>query len=343
MSERKTVRQDYILRVRYRNTLPPPAFEPKLLRLNQDLQHFYEASYLSSLIHEQPPTVELDSEMGMPIDLSIIPGVYEGNDSAMLAPGEIVDLDAKDRAITKSTNEAQSNKLSTDVSFLRRTQYISSEIGTTSKLKPQETERLARLASSLQAELEPHEQLAGVERTFSSANESLSSLQHPTKRELKAIQAWPILPDFEHFEQQYVNAKFPTNPAPKAQSMVTVRDEDERLEVACLVPRIIDENSNAPENDYIAYFLPDLESATQIHRANFGETDSSNQVSKYHFVREYDAKKEESAAEWAISMHADGLAHYIELNGRMNMRGRRRGGQVTDTHEVVEMGFKAAA
>lgn len=337
MAERKTARQDYILRVRYRNTLPAPSFEPKLLKLERDLNAFQAANYLSSLIHEQPPNMEIDAELGMPIDLSLVPSVFEGDERNMLAPQEQMDLDTKDRVITRSTTEAQTTKLQNDVSFLRRTQYISSEVATTSRSKAQESLHTAKLEGSIKNDLEPKHQVAAIERTFASANTSITNLQHPTKRELRAIQAWPILPDLEHYEQQYVNAKFPNNPAPKTQSMLAAQDEDQRLEVAVLVPRIIDENSTAPDNDYIAYFLPDQDSAGKIQAACGTTTADFEQTSQYKFVREYDAKKEDSAAEWAINMHQNGLASYVELNGRMNMRGRRRGGQVTSPHETVEL------
>lgn len=336
---RKPVRQDYILRVRYSNTLPPPPFEPKLLKLPMSLSRFTHASYLSTLVQEQPVKIELDKELGMPIDLSIIPGLFEGDESALYAPIEPVELDAKDRALLKGPSDTHSGKPMGDSAFLRRTQYISSEITQTNKAKQQEAERAKRIKAALKVELDPREQLAAVEKTFETANQPISELKHPAKRGLKAVQAWSVLPNFDSFEHQYVNAKFPSNPAPRTKSNTVAEDEDPRLEVACMVPRIVDDTIDAPDNDYISYFITDHESALSLKRKNL-EGEGVGHQSRYKFVREYDAKKDDGAAEWAITFQGD-AAHYLELGSRMNMRGRRRGTQVTQSNEVIEMTMRA--
>lgn len=332
---RKGVRQDYVLRVRYQNTLPPPAFEPKLLKLPDSFSRFSSASFISNLIHEQYNNVDVDSELGMPIDLSIIQGLFEGDESALFPIPEVADLDIKDRQLLRNIGDAHTGKLTADVAFLRRTQYISSEIGNTNKAKQQEAEKASKIKAALKIELGPEEQLAAVEKTFQIAQRPIDSLRHPTKKNIKAVKCWPVLPNTGHLDQQYVNAKFPSNPAPKTKSSVVVEDEDPRLEVACLVPRIIDETSSAVDNDYIAYFIPSVEDAVVIANNNAEPGDRTHGAT-YKFIREYDAKKDDAAAEWAITLEAD-TALYIELGGRMNMRGRRRGAQVTSTNEVVEV------
>jgi len=74
--------QDYIARIRYSNTLPPPPNPPKLLDIpNTGLQDYTSAGYASRLSREQPLNIEADAELGMPIDLVGIPGVFEGDES----------------------------------------------------------------------------------------------------------------------------------------------------------------------------------------------------------------------------------------------------------------------
>lgn len=329
------MRQDYILRVRYQNTLPPPPFEPKVLKLPTSLSQFKDASYLSTLIQEQPYKVDIDAELGMPIDLSLIPGIYEGDESLLYAPAYPERLDPEDQALMKGTTESQGAKLATESAFLRRTQYISSELTSTSKMKQQEAERAKRIKDALKVELDPAEQLLAVEKTFSTARRPLSELKHPAKRGLKATKSWTVLPNFELYDQQYVNAKFPSNPAPRTKSNTTAEDQDPRLEVACMIPRIVDDTIDAPENDYIAYFITDEESAKNLIKNNV-HGDGAGTTSRYNFVREYDAKKDDVAGEWAIIFNND-AAQYMELGARMNMRGRRRGTQVTSMNEVVEI------
>lgn len=329
------MRQDYILRVRYQNTLPPPPFEPKVLKLPVSLSQFTSASYLSTLIQEQPHKVEIDAELGMPIDLSLVPGLYEGDESLLFAPANPTALDPDDQALMKGTTEGQGAKLATESAFLRRTQYISSELTSTSKTKQQEADRAKKIKDALNVELDPAEQLLAVEKTFTTAHRSLSELRHPAKRGLKAVQSWTVLPNFELYDQQYVNAKFPSNPAPKTKSNTTAEDQDPRLEVACMIPRIVGDTIDAPENDYIAYFITDEETAKELKAKNTSG-DGAGSTSKYTFVREYDAKKDDVAGEWAIVFN-DNVAQYMELGARMNMRGRRRGAQVTSANEVVEI------
>lgn len=283
--------------------------------------------------------VEIDAELGMPIDLSLIPGIFEGDESAMHPPSVPIELDARDHALLKGPNDLQAGKAMTDSAFLRRTQYISSEITLSNKAKQQEAERARTIKQSLKVELDPVEQLAAVERTFEAVQQPLSDLRHPAKRGLKATESWAVLPNFECFDQQYLNAKFPSNPAPRTKSNTMASDEDPRLEVSCMVPRIVDDTIEAPDNDYIAYFITDEESAVSLKRKNM-DGDEEGEVSRYKFVREYDAKKDDGAAEWAITFNDD-IAQYLELGSRMNMRGRRRGTQVTQTNEVIEMTLRA--
>ena len=71
--------QTYIAKIRYRNEIPPPPGAPKLLDIPISLQKYTDTSFTSELIREQPVNVELDAELGMPLDLTQIPEVFEGN------------------------------------------------------------------------------------------------------------------------------------------------------------------------------------------------------------------------------------------------------------------------
>lgn len=86
----RMVYQDYIAKIRYSNTLPPPPNPPKLLDIPGTglvNSKYTTAGYASRLAREQPLNIEADAELGMPIDLIGIPGVFEGDES-----GELIDL-----------------------------------------------------------------------------------------------------------------------------------------------------------------------------------------------------------------------------------------------------------
>jgi len=78
--------QDYIARIRYSNALPPPPNPPKLLEIpNTGLAsgQYTSAGFASRLAREQPLNIEADAELGMPIDLVGLPGVFDGDESGM--------------------------------------------------------------------------------------------------------------------------------------------------------------------------------------------------------------------------------------------------------------------
>lgn len=81
MSTGRVYHQDYIARIRYSNALPPPPNPPKLLELpNTGLGQYITAGFASRLARDQPLNIEADAELGMPIDLVGIPGVFDGDE-----------------------------------------------------------------------------------------------------------------------------------------------------------------------------------------------------------------------------------------------------------------------
>lgn len=82
----RSTQQDIIAKVRYSNQLPPPPNPPKLLDIpGTGLAggQYTSAGYASRLAREQPLNIEADAELGMPIDLVGIPGVFDGDDKGI--------------------------------------------------------------------------------------------------------------------------------------------------------------------------------------------------------------------------------------------------------------------
>jgi RNA polymerase II-associated factor 1 len=76
--------QYYIARIRYQNPLPPPPFPPKLLNIPTPIDHYTTPEYTSTLAQQQPQNIDIDAEGGMPLDLAIIPGLFEGDESGII-------------------------------------------------------------------------------------------------------------------------------------------------------------------------------------------------------------------------------------------------------------------
>lgn len=76
--------QDFIARIRYSNALPPPPNPPKLIDIpNTGLGsgQYTTPGFATRLQREQPLNIEADAELGMPLDLVGMPGVFDGDES----------------------------------------------------------------------------------------------------------------------------------------------------------------------------------------------------------------------------------------------------------------------
>lgn len=88
----RSIHQDYIARIRYSNTLPPPPHPPKLLNIpNTGLSsgQYTAPGFASRLAREQPLNIEADAELGMPLDLVGMPGVFDGDESCKHIPASL--------------------------------------------------------------------------------------------------------------------------------------------------------------------------------------------------------------------------------------------------------------
>ncbi|KAF2398311.1 Paf1-domain-containing protein [Trichodelitschia bisporula] len=262
-SAQKPVHQDYIARVRYSNAVPPPALPPKTLdipSLGLAGGLYTSAGYASRLAREQPLTIVANSEMGMPIDLVGLPGVFDGNESAILETSG--PLDPKDRALVRPLSTL-GKPLSTNanVSFLRRTEYItsaaSSRSAPTSNIlrmngSGSDTQRKRRRVEQRDDPLSilrnitkgfnvayPHdaytgqdseEGIRGAEIQYEE-KDAWARPKHPSRPGLEVLDAYPILPDLEAFPDvgHYMVIRFGNNPG-------SSKIYDPRIDVAVLRP-----------------------------------------------------------------------------------------------------------
>lgn len=77
-------KSDLLVRVRYLNPLPNPPFPPKLLNVNTNISRLGEPAYLDQLAATTPLPMLVDSEMGMPLDLNVYDGAWDGKDQCAL-------------------------------------------------------------------------------------------------------------------------------------------------------------------------------------------------------------------------------------------------------------------
>ncbi|PNY27894.1 RNA polymerase II-associated protein 1-like protein [Tolypocladium capitatum] len=224
-SGERMVHQDYIARIRFSNALPPPPNPPKLLDIpNTGLAsgQYTTPGFASRLAREQPLNIEADAELGMPLNLVGMPGVFDGDERSIQAPAQPPALHPHDRPLLRPIAALGKLKVAeANVSFLRRTEYISSS---TTK-RPESGNARVLLAKARKpprpapdaAADSPQAVKRKIDRGFEVAELDLKDakrVRHPSKKHLKLVEAVPLLPDLDSFPDSgaYVTIKFLTNP-----------------------------------------------------------------------------------------------------------------------------------
>ncbi|KAL2004407.1 hypothetical protein VTN02DRAFT_18 [Thermoascus thermophilus] len=252
--------QEYIASLRYRNDLPPPDMPPKFLDIpHEGLERFLTPGFASNMARREEPNIDVDAEGGMPIDLVGIPGLHLGDESAIMAPENPPPVDPADlpllTTLEQLRNPAPKNA---NVSFLRRTQYISAGprgpdgIKTTSirpKPRPQEKPKVSHddpiyIKKYILKGFDiahPESKHAGEDTASRMKGHTPTKAEldawanpvHPDNPKLKPVGYFPVLPDLQGFPDPggFVQFKFDKAPVPGISGK-----RDDRMDVAILVP-----------------------------------------------------------------------------------------------------------
>ncbi|KAI0145717.1 RNA polymerase II-associated protein [Hypoxylon sp. NC0597] len=231
--EHRSIHQDFIARIRYSNALPAPPFPPKLLDIpNTGLAsgRYTAMEFASRLAREQPLNIEADAELGMPLDLVGMPGVFDGDESSIQAPAQQPQIHPRDRALLRPPGSlGQPKTHEANVSFLRRTEYISSvstkrhdgvALRSNSSNNNNPTSKRPLKRPSPEPDVDsPAAIKRKIDQGFAVAAANLkdkSRVKHPSKRNVKLVDAFPLIPDLDAFPDSgaYVTFKFTHNPLP---------------------------------------------------------------------------------------------------------------------------------
>ncbi|KAB5558084.1 RNA polymerase II-associated [Coniochaeta sp. 2T2.1] len=299
----RMIHQDFIARIRFSNALPPPPVPPKLLDIpNTGLAsgQYTNPGFASRLAREQPLNIETDAELGMPIDLVGLPGVFEGDESAVQPPTKHTPVHPHDRALLRPLATLGKPKVNeTSVSFLRRTEYISGMQTTSRKvdvfLKNKDSTPARRVPQKRKAPASSPEPDKGtpayvkrkINKSFEAAAAALKDrtrVKHPSKpaRSVKLLDAYPLLPDLDAFPDSgtYVTIKFTHNPVPPSSTydnrllsgvfvpIQRTEEEDAAYEAAMEAHERDPERVPAPDNkmNYDFYLASDPNAAKNFRR-----------------------------------------------------------------------------
>ncbi|KAF9301668.1 RNA polymerase-associated factor [Mortierella antarctica] len=312
----------FLCKTRYRNTLPLPPFAPKLLALPSSSDRYikYQSTGLTETTANE---LILDNQWAMPIDLIEMHENYFGEGRQSNRRG----LDQTDEHLlsvplragapgvngtTAGTTGMLSRSRTPAVSWLRRTEYISSETPTGAGKGAGKDSGARRRNMAVDNTREG--QIAAIEKTFErflkksdkgsspvSEDDFLSSLKHPTKPDLKAIESIPVYPDFSIWGNSYTLVTFDVDPEmsndQRVQSLEqgTSRQPTAQRSSNALIKPMHD--ANDPET-WLGYYLPDMETAKEINKkkrsraanasAGLGLDDDEEDAKEMSFIHQRD-------------------------------------------------------
>ncbi|OJJ01124.1 hypothetical protein ASPVEDRAFT_166605 [Aspergillus versicolor CBS 583.65] len=249
--------QEYIASLRYRNDLPPPDMPPKFLDIpHEGLERFLTPGFASNLGRREEPNIDVDAEGGMPIDLVGIPGLHLGDESAIMAPENPEPIDPADLPLLLTLDQLKNPApKNSNVSFLRRTQYISAGIRAPDGPKVTAIRPKSRIDKKSQDDptyikkyilkgfdiAYPDSKHVGEDTSSQIKGLAPTKLEtdawaqpvHPDNPKLKPVGYYPLLPDLQGFPDPggFVQFKFD-----KAPVQGSGGKRDERMDVAILLP-----------------------------------------------------------------------------------------------------------
>ncbi|KAF9082358.1 hypothetical protein BGX23_012534 [Mortierella sp. AD031] len=335
---KKKYGNEFLCRTRYRNTLPLPPFAPKLLALPSSSERYikYQETGLSeTTAHE----LILDNQFAMPIDLIEMRENFFGegrpahdNSNTLLNATDEHLLTIPIRtniggpamnALANGAIAAELHRMPVpktklpNVSWLRRTEYISSETPTGAG-KGAYKEAPVRKANVV-VDNSREGQIAAIEKTFQrfmkkadrisgaralTEEEFLASLKHPTKPGVTAVESLPIFPDFNIWGNSYTLVTFDVDPEISNERSVQAQANEQGMSKAQTAQRSSNalikpmSDANDPET-WLAYYLPDMEDAKEINRRKrkraqmaaqglmVGDDEDHDRVVPYTLQRDY--------------------------------------------------------
>ncbi|PSS09766.1 hypothetical protein CEY00_Acc12681 [Actinidia chinensis var. chinensis] len=276
----------FICKLKFRNELPDPTAQPKLLSLRRDKERFTKYT-ITSLEKMHKPRLYVEPDLGIPLDLLDL-SVYNPpkGEKLPLDPADELLLQDDDPVtpIKKDGIKRKDRPTDKGVSWLVKTQYISPlsmEAAKQSLTEKQAKElREARGGRNILDNFNNRERrIKEIEASFEACK---SRPVHSTNSKLQPVEVLPLLPDFERYEDQFVIVTF--DGAPTADSEVyskldkSVRDAHESR--AIMKSYVATGSDSAKPDKFLAYMAP---SRDELSKDMYDE----NEDVSFSWVREY--------------------------------------------------------
>lgn len=325
----RTYAQDYVARIRYSNALPPPPCPPKLLDIpNTGLSsgQYTSAGFASRLAREQPSNIEADAELGMPIDLVGIPGVFDGDESAIQATERPMPLHPADRALMRPPNAlGKPTSAASGISFLRKTEYTTSYHTGRSQFESSNSSNTMRMKSKRRrpadaSQDDPTSMCRQILKGFNIAYPADAFTGPDSGDRLRAA-------DISSEEKQYwKNPKHPSNPT---------------AHLVDSYPLLPDWDAAPDTGSYsvIKFMAPPLRDSTYDERLDVAilRPGGQTQADQAKFQQEEQAFKEDPTARRAVAQYW--YEFFLPSGGPEKVRGIKRNFTTNDPNNEDEIDF----
>ncbi|XP_068649942.1 protein PAF1 homolog [Aristolochia californica] len=276
----------FLCKLKFRNELPDPTAQPKLLPMNTNKDRYTKYA-ITSLEKMHKPKLFVEPDLGIPLDLLDLSVYNPPKERPPLAPEDEELLRDDEPVIPIKQDGIRRKDRPTDkgVSWLVKTQYISPLSMDAAKLSITEKQakelRESREGRNLFLEnLNNREkQIQAIEESFKA---SKSHPVHQTNPSLEPVEVLPLLPDFDRYDDQFVMAAFDGDPTADSELYnkldQSVRDE---LESQAIMTSFVaaGPDPSKPEK-FLAYMAP---APDELSKDIY---DESKDIS-YNWLREY--------------------------------------------------------
>ncbi|XWS20224.1 hypothetical protein CRYUN_Cryun31cG0081700 [Craigia yunnanensis] len=314
----------FLCKLKFRNELPDPSAQPKLMALKKDKDRFTKYT-ITSLEKMYKPKLFVEPDLGIPLDLLDLSVYNAPSVRPPLAPedDELLHDDEAVTPIKKDGIRRKERPTDKGVSWLVKTQYISplSMESTKQSLTEKQAKELRELKGgrNLLENLNNRErQIKEIEASFQASN--LRPV-HATNKNLEPVEVMPLLPDFDRYNDQFVMVAF--DGAPTADSEIfsklhgSVRDEHESR--AIMKSYLAPSSDPANPEKFLAYMVPSLD---ELLKDMYDEHEDIS----YSWVREYhwDLRGDDANDPTTFLVSFDeGEARYVLLPTKLNLRKKR--------------------
>ncbi|CAH8664402.1 unnamed protein product [Dicrocoelium dendriticum] len=321
--------ESLLCRPKYRNTLPELPFDPKFLSYPLEPSRFVQY-VATSLERNYKHELLTEVDVGVEVDL-VDPDIFKIDKSGLHCTSNysalLVRLHPDDERLleddTPAAINARKSRHHKSVSWLRRTEYISTELyNRWNKSDKVESKLGFSVKRHLNEEIvyrDRESQISAIEATFQAAKKPIT--KHYSKPNVHAVEVLPILPDFTLWRFPCAQVIFDDDPSRKNKPTSKQNEEVNQA----MIRGMVDESGD----HFVAYFLP-TESTKELRRL-----DAENRIPytegaayEYELAREYNWNvKNKTMANYEENyffvFRKDGV-FYNELETRVRLSKRRK-------------------